>query len=159
MKYVVFKHKNLLMPVIIPDCVTHSQIKIEDAEPISAGFFRIGQLGQPIVSEKGSDSLNLLPDKERDEKLLRATIDDYGTNSFIDWGDADQKELQKLPTTEEEFNNHPAVIWWINLSENEKLSFLIECEIDCFDDDVEFPDVIKMYAVKLSKDNARNRRS
>lgn len=57
MKYVIFKQKQLLMPVIIPEHVTHSQIKIVGAKPISAGFFE-NESG--IVNTFGkSESLNL----------------------------------------------------------------------------------------------------
>lgn len=41
MKYVMFKRNNLMMPMIIPNHVTHSQVKIIGAEVVSAGFFKL----------------------------------------------------------------------------------------------------------------------
>ena len=38
MKYIIFKEKNMLHPVVFADHTTHSQIKIEGAKPVSAGF-------------------------------------------------------------------------------------------------------------------------
>lgn len=38
MKYVIFRENNLLHPVVFADHTTHSQIKIEGAVPVSAGF-------------------------------------------------------------------------------------------------------------------------
>lgn len=83
MKYVVFKYANLFMPVIIPEHVTHSQIKIEDAKPISAGFFHF-KSGLLVVSGIGSESLKLKP-HARDKSLLESVFAESGTNSFIDW--------------------------------------------------------------------------
>jgi hypothetical protein len=40
MKYVIFKGNGLVHPVLFGDHTAHSQIKVEGAEPISAGFVR-----------------------------------------------------------------------------------------------------------------------
>ena len=75
----------LFMPIIFPEHVTHSQIKIEEAEPISAGFVTFSSLGLPKVDmTKGSDSLKLMP-HERDEDLLENAMLGMGTNAFMDW--------------------------------------------------------------------------
>ena len=80
MKYVVFQYAELYMPVIIPDHVTHSQISIEGATPISAGFFRENE---GLTSTYGkSESLNLVP-HERDCRLLDMTLSNYGTMHFL----------------------------------------------------------------------------
>lgn len=38
MKYVIFREKNMLHTVVFAEHTTHSQIKIEGAKPVSAGF-------------------------------------------------------------------------------------------------------------------------
>lgn len=82
MKYVIFKHKQLLMPVIIPEHVTHSQIKIVGAKPISAGFF---ENERGIVNTFGkSESLNLKP-KPEDARLIENTLYNAPTSSFFEF--------------------------------------------------------------------------
>ena len=83
MKYIIFKHKDLLMPVIFPDHITHSQIKIEDAIPISAGFVAIDLNGFTNVYGE-SDSLNLIPHEE-DRFLLDNSLNNRGTVSFLNY--------------------------------------------------------------------------
>lgn len=39
MKYVLYKNKNLMMPIIFPDVVCPCDVKVEGAELVSAGFF------------------------------------------------------------------------------------------------------------------------
>lgn len=81
MKYVIFKYRQLLMPVIIPQHVTHSQVKIDDAFPVSAGFFKINRIGLCQVYGE-SESLKLKP-AEGDEDLLNAVLNDSGTSAFL----------------------------------------------------------------------------
>jgi hypothetical protein len=82
MKYVVFKHKSgIFMPVIIPQHVTHSMVKIEDAEPVSAGFFRMD--GKNAIVSGTSESLKLGPSLD-DEQLLRDTLNNSGMYAFLD---------------------------------------------------------------------------
>ena len=84
MKYVMFKYKaGVYMPVIHPDHVTHSQISIADAKPVSAGFLEVGVLGQVKKVYGRSESLNLEP-HPGDKGLLEAALMDCGTSSFID---------------------------------------------------------------------------
>jgi len=81
MKYVIFKQKQLL-PVIIPEHVTHSQIKIVGAKPISAGFFE-NESG--IVNTFGkSESLNL-KSKPEDARIIESTLYNAPTSSFLDF--------------------------------------------------------------------------
>lgn len=83
MKYVIFKHKDLLMPVIIPDHVTHSQVKLEESEIVSAGFFKVDRFGL-ITTYGNSESLKIGP-REDDYKILEAVFSDSGTSSFLDF--------------------------------------------------------------------------
>lgn len=89
MKYVIFKHRTLLMPIIIPDCVTHSQVKIGEAIPISAGFFTLNKFGLVEVQANKSESLNLGP-KEGDEKLINAVLLEMPTSSSLDYDELDK---------------------------------------------------------------------
>lgn len=85
MKYVIFKNRgNLLLPVMFPDHVTHSQVKVLGARPVSAGFYKVGPLGGLNVNTFGkSESLGLEP-KERDGDLIYMSLENYPTSSFLD---------------------------------------------------------------------------
>jgi hypothetical protein len=75
----------MFMPIMFPEHVAHSQVKVEGAEPISAGFISFTPLGLPKVDmSRGSDSLKLDP-HERDQNLIECTFLGMGTNSFVDW--------------------------------------------------------------------------
>lgn len=81
MKYVIFKYRQLIMPVIIPDHITHSQIVIKEAEPISAGFFR-QERGMVKVYGK-SESLALEPGRD-DARIIDNALSDAPTSAFLD---------------------------------------------------------------------------
>jgi len=73
-KYVIFKVQDLLHPVIFPEHVTHSAVKLQYGTPISAGFFTTGEIfGSVMVLPMESISLNLGPHKD-DEKVLQAAM-------------------------------------------------------------------------------------
>ena len=81
MKYLVFKHHSLFMPVIFPDHISHSQVKLEDCELVSGGFYddRTGSVyGR-------AESVGLKPNKERDGVLIRSALLNSGTSSFLDY--------------------------------------------------------------------------
>jgi len=82
-KYVVFEmgegENGLYMPILFLGHVTHSQVKIEGATPISAGFYN-------TKAEKAfgkSESLKLESVPERDSKLCWRALDGYGTAYFL----------------------------------------------------------------------------
>lgn len=87
-KYTIFKHKaGLLMPVIYPEHVTHSQVIIKqdkdtDMEIIGAGFFTLGKGTLTVTSEK-SESLNIGP-SEIDEQVLELMLSNAPMSSFIE---------------------------------------------------------------------------
>ena len=81
MKYVVFLYKSVYMPVVVPEHVTHSQIKILEAKPVSAGFFKVDTSLNVTVYGK-SESLNLEP-HARDKKLLENVFLNFGTAQFL----------------------------------------------------------------------------
>lgn len=81
MKYVIFKRGSLFLPVIIPEHVTHSEVRIEGAIPVSAGFCHTDEFVIPVVGKEGSDSLNLNP-APGDTSLLTAVLCN-GTMSFF----------------------------------------------------------------------------
>lgn len=83
MKYIIFENKNKLkMPVIFPDHITHNQVRIEGAEPVSAGYCGFEVDGEVVVSSSPSTSLNLSPKKEDAELLTKAVLS-YGTYVFM----------------------------------------------------------------------------
>lgn len=81
MKYVIFEQKDLLMPVIVPDHITHSQVKIEGATPVSAGFLAIKN-GKVTEVYGKSESMKLSP-MTRDKDLLEKALKDMGTMYFF----------------------------------------------------------------------------
>ena len=81
MKYIIFKEKNMLHPVVFTDHTTHSQIKIEGAKPISAGFVMYGKTGG-IKCYGKSDSLNLTPGVN-DEAIIASWLLNCGIYAFL----------------------------------------------------------------------------
>lgn len=100
MKYVIFrtegKGANIYKPVIIPEHVTHSTVKIDEhngkeRSPInqnkvfSAGFCWISG-GKMVVDEnRKSDSLGIGPKPETDSKILTAVLLNAGASFFIEY--------------------------------------------------------------------------
>lgn len=84
MKYVVFEQERtgLKMPVLFPDHITHSSVKIEGTKAISAGFCLIGSNGIITILSNKSDSLNLGP-AQGDKGLLIATLCNAGMYAFL----------------------------------------------------------------------------
>lgn len=83
MKYIIFKEKNMLHPVVFADHTTHSQIKIEGAKPISAGFVMQDKTGiQGIKCYGKSDSLNLTPGAN-DEAIISSWLQNCGIYAFL----------------------------------------------------------------------------
>lgn len=100
MKYVIFKKETndiiTYMPVIIPEHVTHSSIKIDETngrrEPVnknkisvhSAGFFYING-GMVKIEDKKSESLNIGPNMETDKILITQTLSNAGIYGFTSY--------------------------------------------------------------------------
>ena len=89
MKYIIFRRKlqgdaHEFIPILIPDCATHSRVSIGDEyKPDSAGFCFFNS-NQKITVDftRRSDSLNMGP-KEQDEILLNSLITNSGHHAFI----------------------------------------------------------------------------
>lgn len=81
MKYVIFREKNMLHPVVFADHTTHSQIKIEGAKPVSAGFVMQEKTGE-IKCYGKSDSLNLTPGVN-DEEIIKSWLRNCGIYAFL----------------------------------------------------------------------------
>lgn len=90
MKYVIFQYKQLIMPVIIPEHVTHKQVSVEGGMPISAGFFTIKKGVVKCFGE--SESLKLKSRPEEDAKYIDFTLGGYGTMFFMDLKDKDDEK-------------------------------------------------------------------
>ena len=81
MKYVIFREKNMLHPVVFADHTTHSQIKVEGAVPVSAGFVMHDKAGN-IKCYGKSDSLNLTPGVN-DEAIILSWLQNCGIYAFL----------------------------------------------------------------------------
>ncbi|MFC0186021.1 hypothetical protein SAMN04515674_12175 [Pseudarcicella hirudinis] len=84
MKYVIFKRKELIVPVITSEMATHSDLKLEGFEPVSAGFIYMPK-GLIIIDNRGSESLGLKPNKELDEKYITKMVLDLPASTFLDF--------------------------------------------------------------------------
>jgi hypothetical protein len=84
MKYIIFKDtvSGLTQPVLFGEHTSHSQIRVERAKPVSAGFFTVsGENDKPCIYGE-SDSLNLTPATGDLEYILMA-LADVGALFFI----------------------------------------------------------------------------
>jgi len=88
-KYIVFKQRNLLIPILLPECATHSMVKLEEAVVDSAGFYCVDRKGQIIVQQKESESLKIGPKTERDAKLIENVLIGSQTMHFLDFDSID----------------------------------------------------------------------
>lgn len=86
MKYIVFEQEGtgLKMPVVFPDHITHSTIKIEGARPVSAGFCLLGTEELVTIGTGKSDSLNLAP-MVGDRDLIIAVLCNAGVYAFLNY--------------------------------------------------------------------------
>lgn len=85
MKYIIFKRSSIKIPVIIPECATHADVKMEDHEVVSAGFFSIDSNGY-VVQDVEAKSLGMSP-KEGDDKLIQSLLSNAGIYAFLDVDD------------------------------------------------------------------------
>lgn len=85
MKYVIFKRKSVIVPIVLPEHATHADVTLKGYRVHSAGFFYIG-------GEKPEDIVTVLPDisdslgigpKPEDKQLLIATLAGYGMYAFM----------------------------------------------------------------------------
>lgn len=82
MKYVIFKQRGAFIPVIVPDHAVHSMVNIgQEAEAISAGFFKVTSNGQ-VETFGVAESIMLAPHR-RDAGLIEAVIRNDGIYSFL----------------------------------------------------------------------------
>jgi hypothetical protein len=83
MKYIIFKDtvSGLIHPVLFGEHTSHYQVKIDGAEPVSAGFFSF-EKGNIQVYGK-SDSLKLDP-KDSDLDYIVKAFMNMGTMFFIE---------------------------------------------------------------------------
>ena len=86
MKYIVFQEMNTgsKMPIIFPDHITHSTIKIDGAKPVSAGFCLVGTEEIVTIVTGKSDSLNLSP-AVGDRELIIAVLCNAGMYAFMNF--------------------------------------------------------------------------
>lgn len=82
MKYIIFKQRNMMLPVIIPDHITHADVKVEGAVPYSAGFFLLGTEDIVTIAPAKSDSLGIGP-KDGDRELIIAALANCGMYAFM----------------------------------------------------------------------------
>lgn len=85
MKYIIFEDDKTGMkePVIFGDHTAHSEIRVERAHPVSAGFFLIDETG--LVSTYGdAKSIGLQP-ADVDSNLIFYVIKNLGTMFFLNY--------------------------------------------------------------------------
>jgi hypothetical protein len=92
LKYVIFKfdtnNASLMLPVIFPDHVTHSIVRMEAnnqgdfLEPYSAGFFELGEKKLVINKNEGSSSLNIGP-QPNDELWIQRSLLNLPSSFFL----------------------------------------------------------------------------
>ena len=85
MKYIIFKHGTLFHPVLFSNHTTHSQVKLEGATPISAGFVSFSETLRLPKCYGNSTSLKLESRGELDEEIISRFQLNSGTSSFIDY--------------------------------------------------------------------------
>jgi len=84
MKYVIFKRKGLVIPLISTEQATHSQMKLEGFTPVSAGFCYINSQGALTVDHTiGSESLGLRTNLN-DDRVLTFCLLDYPASFYLD---------------------------------------------------------------------------
>jgi hypothetical protein len=87
MKYIIFGHRlgqsgAQYMPVIFPEHVSHSQLLLEESEPVSAGFVEFE--GTKVVSVYGTaGSMKDLAPHSRDKYLLEQTMKEATLCAFL----------------------------------------------------------------------------
>lgn len=81
MKYVIFENHSQILPVVFPDHITHSDIKIENAKPVSAGFVDVSYGGFCTVYGK-STSLKL-DSRPVDSSILEDWYRNSGMYAFL----------------------------------------------------------------------------
>lgn len=88
MKYIIFRKRALVVPVIFNDMINHSDVKVgEGFEPVSAGFcfIRDGQRAMIDLSRLGSESLDIdCWNKTADSNLINLFLRDYPVSLFLD---------------------------------------------------------------------------
>lgn len=89
MKYVIFTHGTLYMPVIFPDHVSHNQVVLKGCKIHSAGFVDMSRFGVIKVYSR-SQSLGIGPSPQ-DEKILQNVFLNSGTSSFLNYDDFEKR--------------------------------------------------------------------
>ena len=89
MKYVIFTHGTLYMPVIFPDHVSHNQVVLKDCKIHSAGFVDMSRFGVVKVYSR-SESLGVGPSSV-DEKILQDVFLNSGTSAFLNYDDFEKQ--------------------------------------------------------------------
>lgn len=86
MKYVIYKKRHQLIPLIFPDHVNHDELIIKGAELYSAGFLSVDVNSLVEVMESPSESLKIGP-KEGDREILQNLIWNAGMMPFVIFDD------------------------------------------------------------------------
>lgn len=89
MKYVIFTHGTLYMPVIFPDHVSHNQVVLRGCKIHSAGFVEVSRFGVIKVYSR-SESLGIGPSSV-DEKILQDVFLNSGTSAFLNYDDFEKQ--------------------------------------------------------------------
>jgi hypothetical protein len=88
MKYIVFKRKNVVQPVVFMEWITHSEVSIgKEWKPVSAGFCYADSIGQIEVTNMQSESIGIGPN-QNDVQLLNSFFHNMTiATEYIDFDD------------------------------------------------------------------------
>lgn len=99
MKYVIFKRKEMVQPVIFGEQLSHSDIKAgEGWEPVSAGFCYLDKNKQGSVKipmKQGSVSLNMMPHRGDDYVIGLSLKNMNDSMHYMDYGHSIYPEINK----------------------------------------------------------------
>lgn len=83
MKYVMFQHKRVMMPVLLPDHIPHNavELNLSDTKIVSAGFY--SEIDGVWKAHGKSTSLGIKSKPRRDTNYLDAARLNCGTMHFL----------------------------------------------------------------------------
>lgn len=85
MKYIIFKRKEISLPVIFHEHINHSAVSLgPEWTPVSAGFCYLKEGWIDVDKKHKSSSLNLKPAQE-DETILRLFQEEYPISFFLNF--------------------------------------------------------------------------
>jgi hypothetical protein len=82
MKYIVFKHGCIEMPIVFNDFISHCQVQLDGWTPISAGFVNLHGAKPEVDMHMMSTSTELRP-RAQDARLIYYAMHDFTSTFFM----------------------------------------------------------------------------